>query len=379
MNKTVIMLRNGTSNVDVRLRKEAIVLLEQGFDVIMLGWNRQPKVEQNEFVDKIGNKEVKVYLFDKPISGRLGVRGLLKLQSFQRWLGKMLKRLRDEYQIIHACDFDTGNVAQKVAKKYNKKLVYDIYDYYSETRKLPKPIKAILKKKETNIINKADLTIICSQARIKQIYPANPKELIVIHNSPKIDAVDDFSMHMQGDGSGKIKLGYTGQLGEGRLLNQIFEVVSDYDDIEVHIAGGGDLKNVAESTAQNSPNMFFYGFRSHEECLGLSACCDILFAVYDPSVPNHKYSAPNKVYEAMAFGLPVIVCQNTGIDELVVNEDIGRAIPYDAKSFFEVAKELASDSTTLEKIKRNGENAYNQKYGWDIMAKTLANAYAKMI
>ena len=51
----------------------------------------------------------------------------------------------------------------------------------------------------------------------------------------------------------------------------------------------------------------------YESALELYAKCDLMFALYDPAIPNHRYSAPNKVYEAMLLGKPIIVAEGTGV------------------------------------------------------------------
>ena len=105
----------------------------------------------------------------------------------------------------------------------------------------------------------------------------------------------------------------------------------------------------------------------YDDVLDLENKCDILFATYNPEVPNHKYSAPNKVYEAMALGKPIIVCENTGIDELVKKEKIGFAIKYDAKEFIKIIKKITKED--YEKIQHYTQKIYNEKYSWLAMEK----------
>ena len=107
----------------------------------------------------------------------------------------------------------------------------------------------------------------------------------------------------------------------------------------------------------------------YDEVLKLEDKCDILFATYNPDVPNHKYSAPNKVYEAMALGKPIVVCKDTGVDDIVVNNKIGFSIKYNAQEFYEVIKSI--DYKEYEEISSRCKILYKTKHSWDIMKERL--------
>lgn len=51
-------------------------------------------------------------------------------------------------------------------------------------------------------------------------------------------------------------------------------------------------------------------------------------AIYDPKVPNHRYAAPNKFYEALMLGKPIVMAKNTGFDEIIEENNIGCLIEY---------------------------------------------------
>ena len=105
---------------------------------------------------------------------------------------------------------------------------------------------------------------------------------------------------------------------------------------------------------------------NYYDVLRLEKECDILFATYNPKIENHKFSAPNKLYEAMALGKPIIVCKNTGIDKLVDKNKLGIVINYDSNEFLKAIK-------LLEKNKdyESSKLLYNNKYSWNVMKEKL--------
>lgn len=63
----------------------------------------------------------------------MDLKNAIGLAHFEKFIYSWLKKHRREYDVIHAYDFDCGYVASKIAKKYRKKFVYDIADYYVES------------------------------------------------------------------------------------------------------------------------------------------------------------------------------------------------------------------------------------------------------
>ena len=77
-----------------------------------------------------------------------------------KFVKKILKLVQAEIDVVHACDLDSGLPAKSMCKKYNKKLVYDIYDYYIDAHRMFGRLSGIVEKMEIKVINFADCTII---------------------------------------------------------------------------------------------------------------------------------------------------------------------------------------------------------------------------
>ena len=204
--KRIIYLRSTAIFNDSRASKEISCYTNENNKVIVLGWNRRN--------DKVTNSKVKYDLFELSSNYGDGIKNIFKLLKFEKWLTKKLKHYINDYDIIHACDFDTAYVASKIAKKYHKKLIYDIYDYYVDCHNLYF-MKKIVEKKDINIINNADCVLICTEQRREQINKANPKMLEVIHNTPEIEK----NFEKKNFDAKKIKICYVGILWDNRHRN----------------------------------------------------------------------------------------------------------------------------------------------------------------
>jgi len=102
-----------------------------------------------------------------------------------------------------------------------------------------------------------------------------------------------------------------------------------------------------------------------------------MFAVYDPAVPNHRYSAPNKVYEAMMLGKPLIVAKNTGFDVLIEKEGIGLSIEYSQQAFQQALDNCLANPDVLKEMGKRAKKIY-AKYSWSAMRERLLQAYKEI-
>ena len=358
--KKIAYLRTTSIINDSRANKEINAYAEQGNFVYVFGWDRQNLTEnQLNVCDNI-----QFIMYNQKSNYGDGIKNVFKLLKFELWLSKMLRKMINEIDIIHACDFDTAYIGYKIAKKYNKKFIYDIYDYYVDCHNLYF-LKKIVENMDISIINKSDVVILCTEQRCEQIKKALPKKVEIIHNTP--DIKNEYVMSKFNKNS--IKICYVGILQDDRLLIEIGNIINKYPNVELHIGGFGKYEKFFENLSQKNKNVFFYGQMKYDEVLNLESKCNILFATYNPEIPNHKYSAPNKVYEAMALGKPIIVCENTGVDQLVRKEHIGYVINYNEKDFFDCIEKISADE--YENISKVSKDLYCEKYRWNIMKEKM--------
>ena len=366
MNKVVIIRSTGIKE-DSRTTKLARELANLNYDVTILGWDRKNQHSENETWE-VGNNVIKLKYFKKQSMYGGGIKNLFKMLSFQSWIKKQVKDL-PKGTIIHACDYDTAKPIYKMCK--NKfKLVYDIFDFYSEAHTLPLGLNKFINKEELKIINSADCTIICTEQRIEQIKGSNPKKVVVIHNTPDIKF--DNSANVIND---KLKVCFIGALTPDRLLLELVEELPNHPEYEFIFGGLGYYENEIKEAAKNISNLTYLGQMPYDEVLKCEEDCDVLFATYSPLIKNHRYSAPNKFYEAGGLSKPVIVCKGTGIDKLVDEHKTGLTIEYSAKDFFEKLDQLNKDRNLLKQLGENGNNAYNKLFSWEIMKSRIKSLY----
>lgn len=361
-----------TSNIydDSRATKEINAFAERGYKVHVIGWDRDGKAR--ECSEKVFSKykgNVTVDFFDAHLAGGIGLKNINKLFKWFLWTHRQIKRNSD-VDVIHVCNLDAALGVFKYAKRNGIKIIYDIYDYYIDSHSIPKLAEKIVEGLEISVINSAEATIICTEERKEQIAKANPKRVIVIHNSPDVEKVPNVEE--------KYDYAYCGSLFGQRLIKEIFDDYPKHEDLSFAIAGYGDYSALAKELSYSFQKFNYYGSISYEQVLSIENEAKVISAIYEPTIRNHRLCAPNKFYEALALAKPVIVCRGTGIDQIIANNKAGIVIEYDAEQFYEAVKYLISNPTVCKEMGTNARRLYEQEYKWKIMEKRLLNLYAEI-
>lgn len=374
----VVLIRSNPVRPYPRLEKTANALIKSGHQVHVLAWDR----DQN-----YASRDEKLNLVDGEVTiTRIGIKGefsggmkknLFPLIKFQIFIYKWLIKNKNEYDLIHAYDFDTGYISMYCAKKIKKPLIYDIPDYYVESHALKETkIGEIIRKLEDSVIDYADAVIICTEKRKEQIKGTHPRKLIVLHNTPYDSLLQFEESDKREFDESKLKLAYIGVFGRTRFIDKITEIVDKRTDCEFHVGGfGGNMESYFENWSTKCSRIKYYGRVPYGKTLFIEKNCDVICAIYDPKVPNHNYAAPNKFYEALMLGKPLIMAKNTGMDEIILREDIGIVIDYTEKSLNEALTTLISKKAEWNEMGIRARNLYEKKYSWAVMEQRLLALY----
>lgn len=297
--------------------------------------------------------------------------------KWQLGLTIWLLRNRDRYEIIHSCDFDTVLPALLVKLLLNKTVVYDIFDFYSaQLRKTPAWIKRIIRFLELRAISTVDTVILADEVRVAQIEGSNPSRLEFIYNSPG-DRLDDLRKQHSPRRSRPPVVAYVGLLQFERGLEYLFEVLEKRPEWRLDLAGfGGDERFILER-ALPLGNVIWHGRVDYDTALSLCFQADVMIAMYDPAIQNHRYASPNKLYEAMMLGKPIVVARGTHVDEIVQEYECGVCVTYgNVDQLEEALSWLLTDEIARKRLGGNGRLAYESRYLWNAMAKKLCGVYS---
>lgn len=373
----VVYTRSNAVNPDPRVEKEVAVLLEAGHSVSILAWDRDAGGDADDKAIFINGVEVPIIRFRKKAVFGAGLSNLKALIAFQFFLMWCLFKDRNGIDVIHAADFDTLLPAVVMKFFFKKKVVYDVYDFYVDAFSVPRRLKGLVRRIDLYLMAYVDAVVLTNESRREQIKEADPKRLIYIHNTPS-DYIPSSALSTVARASDGLVLAYVGVLQEYRLLKEVVSIFERNPNWTLIIAGFGLYERFMHEASSRLSNVHFKEKVSYAEGISISHSADVLFAMYDPSVPNHKYSSPNKLYEAMMLSKPILVSVGTGIDEVVKSENIGLSVPYDLASFEQAVHFLSCNAQVVKDMGARSRQLYDDLYSWAIMSARLKQLYEEI-
>lgn len=370
----VVILRGNPVAPDPRVERVARTLAREGFKVTVVGWDREGRFPERELVP-FG------WMVRLRPRGRYGA-GLRNLPALLRWqlqpVGWLLSH-RWRYAVIHACDFDTLVPALLVKLLLGKGVVYDIFDWYADAvRGLPGFLRRWLARLDAWLLQWADAVILADENRLPQLGKARPRRLEIVYNSPDWDPGDVIRGLPSRRG---LRVAYIGLLQADRGLLELIEVMGRHPEWELDLGGFGAEEERIRQAAAALPNARFHGRVPYHRCLEVYARADVLVATYDPSIPNYRYSSPNKLFEAMRLGKPIVVAEGTGVDRRVKAWELGYVVPYGDTGRLEAALQDAAGWTAEERLAFavRVRRLYDQYFSWRIMEERLLALYGELI
>lgn len=125
--------------------------------------------------------------------------------------------------------------------------------------------------------------------------------------------------------SGKIKIGYIGNLNDQFSLDEIIEVVS-CNNVYLEIVGGGEkinnLKKIIKKRSLDN-KVLFYGYLSRIESTKIVKQWH--YGVV-PQTKTSKADMPNKFFDYLGAGIPIIAFDDTWLGKYIQEKELGLSI-----------------------------------------------------
>lgn len=371
----ILILRSNPIDPDPRVEKIARALSKHGYVVTALGWDRSGELPATDAAD--GFQILRLPLRE---AYRKGLGNLSGMLCWQWALLGWLRNHRATFDVLHACDFDTILPALYCKRFMGKRVVYDIFDFYADfLRRTPGWLKRLIAALDRRAINAADGVILADDSRVEQIRGTHPRNLAVVYNSPEDVPAGKLPEYSPAP-AGELRVAYVGLLQIERGIFEMLEVFSRHPTWRLDIGGFGGEQEQIVARIHQLPNVTFHGRLSYDQTLALSRRADALFATYDPAIPNHRFSSPNKVFEAMMLAKPILTAQGTNADRIALDAGNGLVVHYGSTAELEAAcLELANDPARRLALGSAGRAAYEKTYSWDRMSQRLYDLYAKIV
>jgi len=173
---------------------------------------------------------------------------------------------------------------------------------------------------------------------------------------------------------------YVGAIADIRGGREIVKSLEQLDKVRLNFAGAFfDREFEAEVKGSNGwLQVNDHGFLNREQVREIMHR-SIAGLVTFHDLPNHVDAQPNKMFEYMSAGLPVIASNFPLWRSLVVDNHCGICVdPLDVNAIAAAIKKLVDEPETAKKMGENGKKAVLTEYNWQFEEQKLLNLYSSL-
>ncbi|HLP55161.1 MAG TPA: glycosyltransferase [Fluviicola sp.] len=348
--KVIVSVINDLST-DQRVHKVCTFLIDQGYDVLLVGRKKRDSLPLTERA--YATRRMKLY-FEK---------GALFYAFFNLRLFFFL--LFRKSQLLLSNDLDTLLPNKLVSGLKNIPLVYDSHEYFTEVPELldrPK-VRRVWERIEQYCFPKLKTVYTVNRSiadKYEQKYhvPVNvvrnvsplwrpevvpPKSELGIPENKRL-------LIMQGAG-----------LNIHRGIEEAIAMMHHLNDAVLMLVGDGDIIPAMKQRVEAeklTDIVLFFGKRPYAELMFFTFHADLGLSLDQPTNPNYEFSLPNKVFDYMHAGTPVVCSNVVEVARLVKQHDLGLVLDdYTPQHMADEIGNLLSDTERMQQLKANCEKA----------------------
>lgn len=289
------------------------------------------------------------------------------------------KALAVDADVYHLHDPELLRIALKLKRK-GKKVIYDAHEDLprqilgKDYLKFKKTISRVVERYENRVVRKLDAVITATpfiRDRFKQIHPIT----IDINNYPMLKEVSTEKVTAEKEN----KVCFIGGISRIRGIGEVVEALSDVD-VTCAIAGNfpEDFKKDLESK-EGWKKVEELGFINREESLQLKAKSIAGIVTFLP-YPNHINAQPNKIFEYMASGLPVIGSHFDLWKAIIEDNKCGICVdPENPESIAEAIRTIQENPKAAVEMGERGRKQVLEVYNWSVEEAKLITLYEEVI
>lgn len=305
MANIIMAVYNSIQN-DARVIRAAEALNKDGHKITVLSCNSDVNFSNPAF-------ESIVYSYPK--------KGFRLLLHFWFFVWKWLKTYKKDYDIIYMHDYFMPIIGAFSSKRLKKKWIYDAHELLIQRRKYKKSKRElfffILEKFSAP---KADLVIAANDERLRII-----KRIYKLPSIVSVGNISNLNIRKINDKPDDIIV-YQGILNEERRPDLYIKVLKFLPDhIKLKLIGGGNIdyyKNLAKDWGL-SDRVIFTGKIPYKDLIGESQKCKVGIVSYLMNDLNNLYCSPNKLFEYIQFGLPIIASPQPFLKQVIKKYNLG--------------------------------------------------------
>jgi len=370
---------------DYRVMREATALVEAGYEVSMVDIIDERERPAEEDIADVHMKHVFMPSLFIPTrfkpwflvkSAAMIVRGAIRLA-------------RTSADIYHAHDVKALPACYIAARLHHKPLIFDSHEIPLDDPNITRwrRLSALAARALTRMLPRCTGVITASPLYAREIHNEfhyHP-EITLVRNVPlyrEIPKSDCLRQHLGLSPNVRIAL-YQGNIQANRSLDQLVHAAPFLESNIVIVMMG---RAVETTRVQLEDLIVSNGVADrvkiippvpYEELLDWTASADIGLTIFQPGYTRSiRYCLPNKLFEYLMAGLPVLSSQLDAIAELLETYDVGQVLPsLEPSDVGASINAMLADPAALARMHSNALKAARQEFHWENEKQRLFELY----
>ena len=367
------MVLFGELRSDYRVYREATALQDEGHDVILVAG-----VRTREMPAAWQRLDVRLVYLDPKYSLR---------RAYPLFWHRAHTELKDiRADVYHAHDLDALWPATRAARRWNVPLLYDSHELWTRQSSLVAraPVRWFWTVLERRLIRHAHRVITVGPAIgeiLRERY--HLEEVVVIRNLPMFrpPVAGDHLRQRLGLSDARPILLYQGGFLTGNGLPEQIEAMAQVAQAHLVLLGSGPTEEALRRQVEISllgDRVHFLNRVPFDELHELTCSADVGLCLIRPTGESFYYSMPNKLFEYMMAGLPVLGSNCPGIQTVVETTGIGQIVdPTDVDAVAQALAGLATDAGRRQEYSAASRQAA-RTYCWEQESPKLTTLYAQL-
>ena len=367
--KSLMLLSNDVVH-DTRVLQEARSLVRDGIDVTIVGWDRENRHERAELdVDEIDVRLLRSTALMK-------VAPSMVIKSTLWWRSAFRLASGVTFDLVHSHDLDTLQTGVRLKKKSRVPLLFDAHEIFAYMIEgdYPKTVVDYARRMEDRLLRHVDHVITVNE-RLREHYQERTDVPVTV----VMNCREEVAKRYRAPANDLLTVLYIGNLHRSRFILELVDVVQRTPGVRLLIGGHKDLATQVRERCAGHPRTKFLGQVPNDEVMKHTADADVVFCMFDPANRNNQVGSPNKIFEAMAAGRPVIVTKGILSGEIVEREKCGVAVPYTERALQGALEKFRDDRELAGRLGRNGLAAAQREYNWGVQARRLTAAVRSLL
>lgn len=298
------------------------------------------------------------------------------------WLefrGRALRAAADGADLWIANDLDTLPVAVSARRRHGGGILYDAHELYVEhvgNRPKSAATRRMQAWVERRLIRTVDRTVTVNESIARELERRygvpRPGVVMNVPDRPSGGPAADTGRLRDALGLGeddRIAL-YVGGIAVGRGIEELVRAASRLDGVTVALLGPvadgyrSQLEALARSCAAEGAVRFLPPVPAGE-VLGWAAGADVGVVPYRDTCLNNYLSLPNKLFEYLGAGVPVVASRFPELQRVVDEHDVGATCdPEDPGDIARAVMAVVGDRTRHAELKANAARA-GERFTWE--------------